>query len=147
MGIWDTITGWVDVPVTAVQSRMLLELLRDQHVAIKVFWKEFVDPMQRALLDSDFDALKYNWRYMRMTIPLRHRLLIEQVMSDLGGRFAQFVTGFNPILATSPEALSLAQEQQETNAFSQSSTSSKESSQPTRRYGLYSSRNVPRWFR
>ena len=37
------------------------------------------------------------WHYGRQLIPLQHRLLIEQVYSDLGEPWSQFLTGFGPL--------------------------------------------------
>lgn len=44
-------------------------------------------------------AFQADWKWMRLMVPLQFRLLVEQVLWDLGGDWRKLVTGFRPIVS------------------------------------------------
>ena len=52
------------------------------------------DEVKTYLREVGFARFNRYWHYGRQLISLQHRLLVEQVFSDLGPPWSEFVTGF-----------------------------------------------------
>lgn len=46
---------------------------------------------------AGFQAFRYEWKYIRLTLGLQERLLIEQVLYEYGKPWATLCTGFGPV--------------------------------------------------
>ena len=55
------------------------------------------DNVKAVLKKIGFRRWEHFWHYGRQLIPLQHRLLIEQVYSDLGSPWSDLVTGFGAL--------------------------------------------------
>jgi hypothetical protein len=47
--------------------------------------------------EGDYGAFRSDWLVARMLLPLQCRLLVEQVLYDMGPPWTKAVTGFNPM--------------------------------------------------
>lgn len=47
--------------------------------------------------DEGYLLFKQDWSIVRLVISLQARLMVEQVLWDLGGRYRELVTGFRPL--------------------------------------------------
>lgn len=47
--------------------------------------------------NQGFQVFKQDWRYFRLSIPLQMRLIVEQVLYDLGYPWRSLCSGFGPI--------------------------------------------------
>lgn len=55
------------------------------------------DEIKAYLRDVGFERFGQYWHYGRQLISLQHRLLVEQVFSDMGEPWSELVTGFGAL--------------------------------------------------
>ena len=87
MGLWQDFYDMMNPIRTQLEGREIIE------------WWELPVKLARALLDaySTFDAFRADWKWMRLAVPLRGRLLMEQLLWDRGLPWRSLITGFRAI--------------------------------------------------
>lgn len=62
-------------------------------------WREWINSYSAVYgTRYAFPRLKADWKVLRLMIGLQERLMIEQIFSDMGRPYSQFVTGFGAII-------------------------------------------------
>ena len=87
MGLWQDFYDMMNPIRVQLEGREIIE------------WWEIPVKVARALLDaySTFESFRADWKWMRLAVPLRGRLLMEQLLWDRGLPWRSLITGFRAI--------------------------------------------------
>ena len=89
-----------------VPHRDTPSLVDDAVAGVRGIIAQFQPAVFRALRDtvrawvgsySSPTKFQAEWKYMRLGVPLQFRLLVEQILWDMGLPWRNLVTGFNPV--------------------------------------------------